>query len=259
LIERLRQLTLSPLSEEASDQMKSRERNPAFFKQGNSKGEADSGRGELSGGLANIFKNARASGKLILTGRSLTSIPDEVFMLGTSLQEGEKFWELNPLSRLDLSSNMLKHLPIGKFELLQSDLVCLKLKDNKLDSLPKDFFACNLLQHLDLSINALTELNVSVGELIQLKELLASDNKLETLPTSLGSCKNLQLLELQNNQLSRIPSESLALPQLLRLDLSSNKLTMLPSSICELKFLGKRNDTIIIVRLFVCSFVRLYV
>lgn len=223
--------------------MKSRERNTAFFKQGDLKDEA--GNGETSGGMLNIFKNARATGKLNLSARSLTVIPDEVFMLGTSLQEGEKFWELNPLSRLDLSSNVLRHLPSGKFELLQSDLIYLKLKDNKLDSLPTDLFACNLLQHLDLSANALTELNKFVGELNQLKELFASDNKLETLPTSLNSCRNLQLLELQNNQLSRIPPESLSLPQLLRLDLSSNKLSIIPINICELRSLGMRKFKII--------------
>jgi hypothetical protein len=65
--------------------MKNRERNPAFFQQNKS---------EDSGGLTRVYRNARESGKLNLSSRSLTEIPDAVFSLSHSLEEGEKFWEV---------------------------------------------------------------------------------------------------------------------------------------------------------------------
>jgi hypothetical protein len=65
--------------------MKNRERNSAFFQQNKSKD---------SGGLTRVYRNARESGKLNLSSRSLTEIPDAVFSLPNSLEEGEKFWEV---------------------------------------------------------------------------------------------------------------------------------------------------------------------
>jgi Leucine rich repeat/Leucine Rich repeats (2 copies) len=220
--------------------MKGRDKSSAFFKQGNSKIESDGD----SGGLTGMFKSARASGKLILCGRSLTVVPDEVFVLATTLGEGEKFWETNPLTKLDLGSNLLRHIPEGKFDLLKFDLAYLQLKDNKFESLPNDIFACDMLKYLNLSTNALIELNESVGGLKDLRELFVADNKLVTLPTSLSFCKHLQTLELQNNMITRIPLGSLLLPQLLKLDLSSNKLTEIPISISELLLLGEIKNEI---------------
>ena len=81
--------------------MKGRDKSSAFFKQSNSKVESDGD----SGGLTGMFKSARASGKLILSGRSLAAVPDEVFTLATTLGEGEKFWETNPL----------RAIPYGQF------------------------------------------------------------------------------------------------------------------------------------------------
>jgi hypothetical protein len=69
--------------------MKNRERNPAFFQQ--NKNDDTS----VSGGLSRVYRNARESGKLNLSSRSLTEIPNAVFSLSTSLEEGEKFWEVN--------------------------------------------------------------------------------------------------------------------------------------------------------------------
>ena len=214
--------------------MRGRERNSAFFKQGKEDVESTS----ASGGLQRLYKTARETGKLTLSGRSLSSIPDIVFTLSTTLDEGDKFWEVNPLTRLDLSSNVLKDIPSGNFHLIRGDLTYLNLKDNKLQSLPADVFACNLLKYLNLSINELRDVSDSIGELTDLKELFLSNNKLATVPASLSYCKSLQAIELQNNVLTKIPPESLNLPQLLKLNLSSNKLTEIPSSISGLTLLG---------------------
>lgn len=215
--------------------MRGRDKNSAFFQNNKLNGNSDI----ASGGLLGVYKNARASGKLNLSARSLTGVPDEVFTLTTSLEEGEKFWEVNPLTKLDLGSNLLSCLPDDRFDLLKVDLAYLQLKDNKLTTLPDDLFNCNVLQYLNLSINALSGINESIGGLTDLRELFVADNKLVSIATSLASCKRLQTLELQNNLISRIPIGSLMLPQLLKLDLSSNKLMEIPSCISELRLLGR--------------------
>lgn len=217
--------------------MRGREKNSAFFRNDKLNGDSD-----IAGGLSGVYKSARASGKLILSARSLTTVPDGIFSLATSLEEGEKFWEINPLTKLDLGSNLLSCLPSGKFDLLKADLAYLQLKDNRLIALPDDLFNCSILQYLNLSINALTGINESIGELTDLRELYVANNKLLSIPSSLASCRSLQTLELQHNALVRIPNGSLMLPQLLKLDLSSNKLTEIPSCISELLLLGKFSE-----------------
>ena len=212
--------------------MKGRERNSAFFQ---GKEVETSG----SSGLSRLFKTARETGKINLSGRSLTEIPDTVFMLASTLEEGDKFWEVNPLSRLDVASNLLKNIPDGKFDLIKTDLTYLKMKDNKLQSLPEDLFACAQLKYLDLSVNDLKTISYSIGELIELKELILTENKLTSLPISLSFCKSLQILALQSNVLSRIPLASLSLPQLLNLNLSSNRLAEIPTSISAMTNLGE--------------------
>ena len=228
--------------------MKGRERNSAFFQKSKEDVESTSG----SGGLLRLYKTARETGKLNLSGRALSLIPDTVFTLATTLDEGDKFWEVNPLTRLDLSSNVLKDIPNGKFDQIKGDLTYLNLKDNKLKSVPGDLFACNQLKYLNLSLNELENVTDSIGELVDLKELFLSNNKLATVPISVAQCKELQTIELQNNILTRIPLESLNLPQLLKLNLSSNKLTEIPVSISRLISLGQH---LFLLVLRLCSFI----
>jgi internalin A len=216
--------------------MKGRERNSAFFQQG----KADSSSISRSGGLSRLYKTAKETGKLNLSSRSLTDIPNEIFSLEKTLEEGEKFWEINPLTRLDLSSNVISNIPAGKFLLLKSDLNYLKFRDNRLASLPDDLFSCDQLRYLDLSLNKLRSIPEDIGELIALQELVLSDNELNTVPISISECKSLQTLELQNNVISTIPIVSFLLPQLVKLNLSSNKMSVLPSTISGLTRLGER-------------------
>ena len=213
--------------------MRRLERNSAFFQLVQ---EAESAAGQ--GGLSRLFKTAKESGKLNLSGRALSAIPDTAFALATTLDEGGKFWEVNPLTRLDLSSNELKDIPEGKFQLINNDLAYLNLKNNKLHSIPEDLFSCLQLKYLDLSTNGLTIITDSIGVLIELKELMLSENKLVAVPDTLHYCAVLQTLELQNNYLTKIPLATLVLPHLLNLNLSSNKLTEIPASISGLKLLG---------------------
>jgi len=100
------------------------ERNEAFFNQ-----HQVGGRGGGSGGvapgsqsLASLLRACHASGSISLTNRDLTEIP--LLLFSASLDEGEKFWEMVPLQRLDLSFNSIckymqcKHICLFCFVLL---------------------------------------------------------------------------------------------------------------------------------------------
>jgi hypothetical protein len=50
-----------------------------------------------------------------------------------------------------------------------------------------------------------TSLNLSIGKLTQLKELVLSEKKLKSLPNSIGKLKSLEYLDLSDNNLTRLP------------------------------------------------------
>ena len=207
--------------------MKGKERNAAFF----------GGNKNTTGTSLGWQKTARETGKVILQSKSLTAIPDAVFSLSEVLEEGEKFWEINPLTKLDCSHNQIRSVADGKFSLLKRDLNHVKLRDNKLTSLPIDLFECEQLRHLDVSSNALMDLSGAIGDLFELRELLLSENELIGIPVSLKGCSLLQTLELQRNKLVNVPPTALSLPQLQQLNLSGNRLVELPISLGDLTML----------------------
>ena len=208
--------------------MKGKERNSAFFQGSKS---------TTSSGSLGWQKTAKETGKVILQSKNLTTIPDAVFSLSEALEEGEKFWEINPLTKLDCSHNQIRSVADGKFSLLKRDLNHVKLRDNKLTTLPIDLFECEQLRHLDVSSNALIDLSGAIGDLFDLRELLLSENELTGIPVSLKGCSLLQILELQRNKLVNIPPTALSLPQLQQLNLSGNRLIELPTSLEELTML----------------------
>ena len=77
------------------------QRNEAFFNQNSRASQPVS--------LVAILREARLSGTLCITGKDLTSIPDDVF--SDALEDGEAFWEVSPLVKLDLSFNKIAEIP----------------------------------------------------------------------------------------------------------------------------------------------------
>ncbi len=123
--------------------------------------------------LLKVFKNARHTNVLNLSGSQLTELPPEI-------------GELTHLTRLNLKHNKLTHLPkeIGKLTNLRE----LWLDDNILQELPRE-----------------------IGALKKLKWLSASNNQLKTLPESLQELDQLDILELRNNPGLPLPMEGVAL------------------------------------------------
>jgi internalin A len=110
----------------------------------------------------------------------------------------------------------------------------LDLSLEKLTELPESIGQLTQLQTLSLLGNQLTRLPEFICQLTQLRSLSLSDNQLTELPESIGQLSQLQNLYVSYNQLTEVPESICQLTQLQNLDLSNNQLTELPESIGQL-------------------------
>eukprot|EP01117_Protostelium_nocturnum_P008969 TRINITY_DN3221_c0_g1_i1.p1 TRINITY_DN3221_c0_g1~~TRINITY_DN3221_c0_g1_i1.p1 ORF type:complete len:636 (-),score=214.16 TRINITY_DN3221_c0_g1_i1:112-2019(-) len=184
--------------------------------------------------LQKILKDAQSSGNLNLSDRQIKVIPAGVFTLEeTSYGEGDKWWEREPLKKLDLSHNMISEVPsdVGK---LQEHLTTLLLSHNSLSQLPIEIFELNNLIKLDLSHNSLENLeDLPFDHLLNLNELLLSGNKLRGIPKRLGGCSCLEKLDLSHNSISQLPSEKILHSRVRNLQLNSNSIQVLNERFLE--------------------------
>lgn len=110
------------------------------------------------------------------------------------------------LDVLDLKRKNIDQIPSGLHHLKLSSLKCLYLEDNRISSLPEDFFVCLAsLEWLDLRNNKLHEIPKNVGEHKSLKTLLLGRNQLTFLPAEIGGLKTLKGLNLSDNPLEEPP------------------------------------------------------
>ena len=127
---------------------RNRGRNDAFFNKVNHQGI-----GEAS--LTTILRHARKTGSLSLTGKDLSHIPIDLF--SNELAEGEKFWECEPISQLDLSFNKID--VVGPQMAAFAEAHLMKFRSNEIIEFSPDIFQhCTLLRHLDLGLNRLRNL-----------------------------------------------------------------------------------------------------
>lgn len=94
-------------------------------------------------------------------------------------------------------------------------------------------------EDLDLSFENISEFPSEIGNLYNLKELIAIDSRLISLPVEIGNLKNLIKLDLCDNYLISLPSEIGNLKFLTKLNLRNNKLTSLPPEIGKLMNLSE--------------------
>lgn len=172
------------------------------------------------------FLQARATGVLRAPNCDLTKLPAELTQAAGNDGE-EKWWELKPLTILELQNNLFSELPSLPFP----ELLVLDLGSNKLTALPNELFDhLKLLKKLNLSQNQLVTLPDSLGTLTQLQELSVTHNKLQSLPASLGSSLGLTSIALDSNQLTELPSY-LGAMKLTSLTASGNMLRTLPETL----------------------------
>lgn len=207
-----------------------------------------------------ILKQARQSGQLNLSNRSLQTVPSSVWRINvdppaeSSASFGaagdEQWWDQVDLTKLILAGNVLQELS-EEIQHLPA-LVVLDVHDNKLSSLPAAMGALadlsklivshnNLstvqptvttltnLKQLKLDHNSLCELPNGMGQLVHVEELDVSHNQLTSLPVSIGEMKVLKTFSASDNQLACIPDSLGQLRELKTLTLHHNKLTEFPS------------------------------
>ena len=139
-------------------------RNNAFFQQRNQQDlTADS-----SKLLINAFKAGRKSGIINLSSRDIEDLPSSLFLeeeestvksnhpINYSFESNDcdRFWEIIPCSKLDLSFNKLRSLPSSVRNF--SELTWLSLKNNLLTSIPIELYnQLKLYTHFTRLINSI--------------------------------------------------------------------------------------------------------
>ncbi|XP_011498579.1 PREDICTED: leucine-rich repeat-containing protein 40-like [Ceratosolen solmsi marchali] len=209
-----------------------------------------------------VIVAARRTGKLSLSSRALTSVPDRIWTINELTEEElrnvqvdirnsdnqAKWWEYETLKSLDLSSNSLAKLSEdvkyladiinldihdNLLETIPNEIGCLvklrklNLSTNKLRILPSKFFNLAELRCLDLKNNLIEELSPDIGNLVMLEYLNLSSNKLTSLPTGLGYLVRLITLELNHNRLKELPPDVMSMRALKKLDVSNNRLEII--------------------------------
>ncbi|KAK7099984.1 leucine-rich repeat-containing protein 40-like [Littorina saxatilis] len=186
-----------------------------------------------------ILKQARRSGQLNLSGRSLTEVPDTVWRINIDVPEEAKvvtldntedrWWEQVELTKLILASNAITHLGDGLAQL--PALTVLDIHDNRLASLPDALGELENLQKIDISRNQLHELPACIARLSNLVSLHAENNKLTQLCPEVVDCRKLEELDVSHNELEELPKYIGLLSCLFRLNVSNNNLSRLPPEI----------------------------
>lgn len=219
-----------------------------------------------------VIQRARGTGKLILTSRNLDKVPEGVFEIDTltcdekqnldmkfDSDSGSKWWDIVPLTVLNLSSNAIQSIPpeiknlknlsqlmmqhnsiasiadeLGELQYLS----CLQLDHNKLKTFPKCVYMLTNLKTLSASYNVLEVVDEELGNLVMLSTLNLSNNSLSFIPDNIGFLGKISDLNLSHNNLHKVPVELTTICALKTLNLSSNKIEELPT----LQFLEKLED-----------------
>ncbi|XP_065069918.1 leucine-rich repeat-containing protein 40-like isoform X2 [Rhopilema esculentum] len=197
-----------------------------------------------------LIKNARHSGQLNLSNRSLEEVPIQVWRINIDVPEegknvsldtgsGDRWWEQVDLRKLILASNQIKELS-SEIRNLPA-LNVLDVHDNKLESLPDELSELQELSRLNLSHNKFSVIPVSMTMLPSIQVLLLNGNVLTELPDDFGNLVNVEDLDLGDNRLTSLPESFGNLQRLRKLNLGNNELENLPQGFRNLSVLQYLN------------------
>eukprot|EP00249_Psilotum_nudum_P018527 c26852_g1_i1 orf=594-1856(-) len=130
---------------------------------------------------------------------------------------------------MDLSDNLLSSLP---------NLTELNAAKNAISELADAFGCLSRLVRLDLHLNRICAIPLSIARCIALAELSLGSNLLSFLPGEISGLTALGTLDLHTNQISDFPIEACSL-RLSVLDLSNNNLTSIPPELGTMTTLRK--------------------
>ncbi|XP_026827400.1 leucine-rich repeat-containing protein 40 isoform X2 [Ooceraea biroi] len=210
-----------------------------------------------------IIISARKTGRLSLSSRGLSTVPEGVWNINYLTEEElhnlhfeldyehkeERWWEQEPLKILDLSSNsiteidqrislledlntldlrnnLLENLPAEIGSLCKLKII--NLSDNKLKSLPPQFYMLVELCELYLKVNHISVLEEDFANLVMLTYVDLSYNNLHDVPFGMGFLVRLVTLNLSHNMIKELPPDITSMRSLRTLDVSYNQLEILP-------------------------------
>ncbi|XP_018577028.1 leucine-rich repeat-containing protein 40 isoform X3 [Anoplophora glabripennis] len=209
-----------------------------------------------------VIKNVRKTGQLNLFGRHLSSVPEGIFTMyeltdgiavnvdfnRASKDDEEVWWNMKPLTNLDLSSNVLTNIP-EKISMFQDLTVLNDISNNAIPKLPSGIGFLVRLIDLNVANNKLTDVPPDIVNLRNLLKLDISHNSIKHLP-DMGELRKLQLLYAQHNDIEEIP-EFLGCGQVEEVYFGNNFIKDIPIEFCEnlvhLKVLELRDNQIELV------------
>ncbi|CAG0886127.1 unnamed protein product [Darwinula stevensoni] len=154
-----------------------------------------------------------------------------------------QLFDLEDLTTLDLSHNLLKEVPEGLDK--AHSLLVLNLSHNQIESIPNNLLVGLIdLLTLDLSNNKLESLPPQLRRLINLQTLILNDNPLSNFQfRQLPSLVSLTTLHMRNTKrtLSNLPGSLEGLLSLEDVDFSCNELTKVPDCLYSLANLKRLN------------------
>ncbi len=87
-------------------------------------------------------------------GQDASAFPEELFKLDTLPLQDQNWWDCLPISKIDLSNNLITIIP-DKLTIFP-DLQLIRLRNNLITALPASLLDLPLLKVLDLSRNKIT-------------------------------------------------------------------------------------------------------
>lgn len=149
---------------------------------------------------------------ILLLSFELLAQPDRVF---TSIVEAQSVHP-DSVFRLSLTKNKLQNIPpeIYVFKNLKE----LNLSQNKLTSLPDDFFFPNL-EILNIEKNDLDTFSNAICNNVSLKQLFLGRNKISVVPECIGNLTELVVFDIWFNPIRELPLTLTNLKKLRSMDL----------------------------------------
>jgi len=185
------------------------------------------------------LQKSQSSGFIQLDNLNLAVFPTEAINIQEMRFDTQKWWDIVPITKADLSNNKITEVPEEINTL--SELTYFRMQNNHLQKLPESLFLINTLKSVDVVNNQLQSIPMSFIRCSSLVEANFRQNRIETLPVHYGGLWNLEILDLSANNIRAFQFAEGDLPRLKKLDLSQNQIDRLEVNFASLKDLEYLN------------------
>ena len=195
--------------------------------------------------VINALKRGQQSGSLTMNNLSLTCFPREICQIDDIRFDQSKWWEINPITKIDLAFNQITEISPQVSNL--QDLTLLRMGSNSLESIPAELFLIQTLKSIDFSNNKIKFFPMKLVDCCSLVEVNLQNNLIESLPDN-WKLKNLEILNLSGNKINKFSITKGDLCKLKRLDISNNNISLIAGemdSLTDLEFLGLSKNKLV--------------